>query len=100
MDYKIIQYLYQLDAFIGLLKMMLTVKLNSRNLQGYQKKALKIAYFRHKFCSKVEIQFQKIEFKGICLKQDSVSFLHKNAVNYIFLIMYIQFQEIKTQNLH
>ena len=33
-----------------------------------------------------DYQFQKVEFKGICLKQDSVSFLHRNAVNLYILI--------------
>ena len=29
-----------------------------------------------------DYQFKKLEFKGICLKEDSVSFLHKNVVNF------------------
>ena len=33
-----------------------------------------------------DYQFQKVEFKGICLKQDSVSFLHRNIVNLYILI--------------
>ena len=28
-----------------------------------------------------DYQFKKVEFKGICLKQDSASFLHKNVIN-------------------
>ena len=28
-----------------------------------------------------DYQFKNMEFKGICLKQDSFSFLHKNIVN-------------------
>ena len=28
-----------------------------------------------------DYQFKKVEFKGICSKQNSVSFLHKNLVN-------------------
>ena len=32
-----------------------------------------------------DYQFQKVGFKGICLKQDSVSFLHRNVVNLYIL---------------
>ena len=42
MDYKIISYLYQLDVFIGLVKMVAIVILNCQGLQECHKKVLKI----------------------------------------------------------
>ena len=80
MDYKIIQHLYQVDVFIGLVKMVAIVKLNHGCLQESQKKVLKIDIsFTPKLIG--DYQFKKVEFKGICSKQNSMYFLHKNVVN-------------------
>ena len=58
-------------------------------LQKYHKKDYKYAQFKHYCCSKVtaDHQFNRVKFKGIALKEDSVSFLHKEVVN-----LYISYQ--------
>ena len=44
-------------------------------------------------------QFGKVKFKGICLKQDSESFLHKNKLIYIFHMNWIHCQNIHGQKI-
>ena len=60
--------------------MVAIAKLNHGCLQESQKKVLKIDIsVTPKLIG--DYQFKKVEFKGICSKQNSMYFLHKNVVN-------------------
>ena len=66
------------------------IKLNCEVLQECYEKVLKIWILQTSDTTSApelieNYQFSRAKFKGIRLKQDSVSFLHKNVVNlYIF----------------
>ena len=63
--------------------MVVKVKINREHQQECHKKLLKIRILKTSFAPKLicDYQSKNVEFIGICLKQDSVSFLHKEVVN-------------------
>ena len=64
---------------------MILIKLNRGVLQECQKKELKIHItFLPKLIDKY--QFRRVGLRGICLKQDDVSFLHKKVLIYIYFL--------------
>ena len=71
MDYKIVQYLYQLEVFIRLVKIVVTIISNRGILQKHKKKTIKnlrtsdISFAPQGIAG---YEFRKVELKGICLK--------------------------------
>ena len=80
--HKIIYYLCQLEISNGLVMTFDTVWFNNSIVGFYRnirRQNWKSSYFRRQFCSKDN--YKEVKFRGICLKQDSVSFLYKNIIN-------------------
>ena len=64
-------------------------KKSRRALQKFHRKIINMHTSNITVAAKVtaDHQFNRVKFKGIALKEDSVSFLHKEAVN-----LYISYQ--------
>ena len=61
--------------------MVVIVQWNCGNLQECNTKVLKIRKLNFALKLIGNYQFKEVQFKGICLKQDSVSFPHKKVVS-------------------
>ena len=80
MDHRIIQYF---KHFLDILYLK-TVRLVHESQKECQKKVLDLHLQQKKGKNKIKRK-GKIKFKGICLKHDNMSFIHRNVVNLYFL---------------